>query len=61
MCYLAFIKASQAGTQLVATENEPAGGAGAEPETEGACGCSKSQMSLELMCGGQTDVRNIYI
>lgn len=33
------------------------GGAGAEPETEGACGWSKTQASLELTCGGQTDVR----
>uniref|UniRef100_A0A671XG12 Protein deacetylase HDAC6 n=1 Tax=Sparus aurata TaxID=8175 RepID=A0A671XG12_SPAAU len=31
------------------------GGAGAEPETEGACGWSKTQASLELTCGGQTD------
>lgn len=62
MCYLAFIKPSQAGAQLAATENETAGGAGAEPETEGACGWSKSQMSLELVCGGQTDVRkHLYL
>ncbi|XP_041801487.1 histone deacetylase 6 [Chelmon rostratus] len=44
-------------TQTVATaaSESSAGGGGAEPETEGACGWSKSQTSLELMCGGQTD------
>lgn len=36
--------------------DEVAGGAGAEPEVDGACGWSKPQMSLELMCRGQTDV-----
>ncbi|KAM3618744.1 uncharacterized protein V6R79_024434 [Siganus canaliculatus] len=38
----------------VAPSNE-AGRVGAEPETEGACGWSKSQVSLELLCGGGTD------
>lgn len=29
--------------------------AGAEPEPEGACGWSKPQTSLELMCGADAD------
>lgn len=41
--------------QVVAPGDEGAGGGGAEPEAAGACGWSKPQMSLELMCGGQTD------
>lgn len=36
-------------------------GKGAEPEPEGACGWTKSLMSLELTCGGQTDVRETFI
>ncbi|XP_031735552.1 histone deacetylase 6-like, partial [Anarrhichthys ocellatus] len=41
--------------ESVAPGDEAAVGAGAEPETEGACGWSKPETSLELMCGGQTD------
>ncbi|CAJ1085668.1 histone deacetylase 6 isoform X1 [Xyrichtys novacula] len=40
------------------TQPQPAvsaGGQGAEPEPEGACGWSKTQISLKLTCGGQTD------
>lgn len=33
-----------------------AGGAQAAPEAEGACGWSASHVSLELTCGGQSDV-----
>ncbi|KAM9351272.1 histone deacetylase 6 [Symphorus nematophorus] len=46
---------AMAASELVAAGDEAAGGAGAEPETEGACGWSKPQTSLQLMCGGQTD------
>lgn len=43
-------------------EPEAAGGAGAEPEAEGACGWSKPDLSLELLCGGQTDaVRKLFM
>lgn len=49
-----------AASELVAIGDEAAGGAGAEPETEGACGWSKSKTSLELTCGGQTDVRKHF-
>ncbi|KAK9514654.1 hypothetical protein VZT92_025357 [Zoarces viviparus] len=41
--------------ESVAPDDEAAVGVGAEPETEGACGWSKPETSLELMCGGQTD------
>ena len=41
--------------ESVAIGDEAAGAAGAEPEMEGACGWSKLQTSLELMCTGQTD------
>ncbi|KAF1390992.1 hypothetical protein PFLUV_G00063900 [Perca fluviatilis] len=44
-----------AASESVAPRDSPAGGAGAEPETEGACGWSKPKTSLELTCGGQTD------
>ncbi|XP_037628582.1 histone deacetylase 6 isoform X2 [Sebastes umbrosus] len=44
-----------AAPESVAPGDEAAGGAGAEPETEGACGWSKPKTSLELTCGGQTD------
>lgn len=46
--------------ESVAPGDDAAGGAGAEPETEGACGWSKPEMSLELMCGGQTDA-TLYV
>ncbi|XP_044067175.1 histone deacetylase 6 isoform X1 [Siniperca chuatsi] len=42
-------------SESVAPGDEAAGGAGAEPEAEGACGWSKPQTSLELKCGGQTE------
>lgn len=32
-----------------------------EPETEGACGWSKHQVSVELMGGGQADVRAFFL
>lgn len=32
-----------------------------EPETEGACGWSKHQVSVELMGGGQADVSIFFI
>ncbi|XP_034733803.1 histone deacetylase 6-like [Etheostoma cragini] len=44
-----------AASEPVAPGDSSAGGAGAEPETEGACGWSKPKTSLELTCGGQTD------
>ncbi|XP_070765769.1 histone deacetylase 6 [Enoplosus armatus] len=44
-----------AALESVAPGDEAAGGVGPEPETEGACGWSKPQVSLELKCGGQTD------
>ncbi|XP_042338176.1 histone deacetylase 6-like, partial [Plectropomus leopardus] len=44
-----------AATESVAHGDKAAGGAGAESETEGACGWSKPETSLELICGGQTD------
>uniref|UniRef100_UPI0037E8599D histone deacetylase 6 isoform X1 n=2 Tax=Semicossyphus pulcher TaxID=241346 RepID=UPI0037E8599D len=44
-----------AASESVAPGDESAGRVGAEPESEGACGWSKSQMSLELTCGGQAD------
>lgn len=47
-------------SDLVAPGDETAGGAGTVPETEGACGGSESHMSLELMGGGQTDVRKHF-
>ncbi|XP_059189555.1 histone deacetylase 6 isoform X2 [Centropristis striata] len=39
----------------VAPGDKAAGGAGAGPETEGACGGSKAETSLELLSVGQTD------
>uniref|UniRef100_A0A3P8PSC9 Protein deacetylase HDAC6 n=1 Tax=Astatotilapia calliptera TaxID=8154 RepID=A0A3P8PSC9_ASTCA len=36
-------------------------GAGAEPEPEGACGWSKPQTSLELMCGADADGSTLYV
>ncbi|CAI5648701.1 unnamed protein product [Oreochromis niloticus] len=36
-------------------------GAGAEPEPEGACGWSKPQTSLELMCGADADGSALYV
>ncbi|XP_035759947.1 histone deacetylase 6-like, partial [Neolamprologus brichardi] len=35
--------------------------AGAEPEPEGACGWSKPQTSLELMCGADADGSTLYV
>ncbi|KAM6982513.1 histone deacetylase 6 isoform 2-T6 [Tautogolabrus adspersus] len=46
---------AMAASESVVPGEESAGGKGVEPESEGACGWSKSQMSLELTCGGQTD------
>lgn len=46
-----------AASAAVAPGDEAAAGVGVEPETEGACGWSKPQTSLELTCGGQTEVR----
>lgn len=43
-------------SESVAAKDGAAGDRGAGPETEGACGWSKAQMSLELMCGGPADV-----
>ncbi len=48
---------ASAASELVAAGNVAAGEAGPELETEGACGWSKPQMSLELSCGGQMKVR----
>ncbi|XP_040008234.1 histone deacetylase 6 [Xiphias gladius] len=48
-------------SKSVAVGDEAAAGAGAEPETEGACGWSKPQTSLELMCEGQTDGSTLYV
>ncbi|XP_040909324.1 histone deacetylase 6 isoform X2 [Toxotes jaculatrix] len=42
--------------ESVAAGDEAAGGKGAEPEAEGACG-----WSVELMCGGQTDESTLYV
>lgn len=42
--------------ESVADKDGAAGDRGAGPETEGACGWSKGQTSLELMCGGPADV-----
>ncbi|KAL7398766.1 hypothetical protein ABVT39_014861 [Epinephelus coioides] len=44
-----------AASESVAFGDKAADGAGAEPETEGACGWSKPETSLELISGGQTD------
>ncbi|XP_041655286.1 histone deacetylase 6 [Cheilinus undulatus] len=46
---------AKAASESVASGEKPVEGKEAEPESEGACGWSKSQMSLELTCGGQTD------
>ncbi|XP_027131423.1 histone deacetylase 6 [Larimichthys crocea] len=43
-----------AASESVAAGEKCTSEGGAEPETEGACGWSKRQTSLELMCGGQT-------
>lgn len=43
-------------TESVAAKDGAAGDRGAGPETEGACGWSKAQTSLELTCGGPADV-----
>lgn len=50
-----------AASELVATGDEAAGAADTGPETEGACGWSKHQVSVELMGGGQADVRAYFI
>lgn len=42
-------------SESVAPRDQSAGGKGVESGPEGACGWSKSQMSLELTCGGQTE------
>lgn len=48
--------------EAVATGDEAAAGARAEPVLEGACGWTKAETSLELICGGQRDgVSNLSV
>ncbi|KAM4610227.1 histone deacetylase 6 isoform 2-T6 [Polymixia lowei] len=53
---------AEATSESAAVGEQGAGGAGAEPEAEGACGWSKPQVSMELLCGGgDTDGSTLYV
>ncbi|XP_022619603.1 histone deacetylase 6 isoform X1 [Seriola dumerili] len=52
---------AMAASELAAIGDEAAGGAGMEGEAEGACGWSRPEMNVELLCGGQTDGSTLYV